>query len=159
MLSRPFATLLMGVALAVACSSSEIVGPEDFDRLDQAKARWDARPFADYSYEIQVFCFCPPEIGRWTRVSVRGGAVTAVEAVEPDPNFPITNLQYWVPIDSIFEDLRRQMSEPGITYYLESIAVRYDAQLGYPTSIEYRAKPNVADGGSTHALRNVKALD
>jgi hypothetical protein len=27
-----------------------------------------AHPFADYSYEIQTFCFCPPEVNQWTRV-------------------------------------------------------------------------------------------
>ncbi|HEX6315161.1 MAG TPA: DUF6174 domain-containing protein [Gemmatimonadaceae bacterium] len=154
------AIMAIGVtaAFATACDSS-IVDPRDFEVLASAEARWKARPFADYSYEIRVGCFCPPEVTRWTRVSVRDGAVVAVEAVEPDPAFPITNTQYWEPIDSIFVDLRLTMEDPATDTYLDAIIVSYHATLGYPTSIEYRAKPNVVDGGSVHSLRNVQPLD
>lgn len=156
---RHIAGLLIGVASLVACNSDGIVGPGDLDRFNQALARWQARPFANYSYEIRVSCFCPPEVTQWARVSVRGGAVVAVDPVESTPEFPIVNFQYWVPIDSIFDDLYRSMTEPGVDYYLEKIIVSYDAQLGYPTNIEYRAKPNIADGGSIHSLRNVTPIN
>ena len=158
---RVILTAVLGSgALASACDSSGIVGPHDFARLAHAQARWEGRPFADYSFEIRTFCFCPPEINRWTRVSVRGGIVVAVEAVEPDPNFPITTLTYWRPIDALFADLHRAMKESsGFSSYYAAILVDYDAVLGYPTSIEYREKPNIADAGATITVRNVRALD
>ena len=157
---RVILTAVLGMgALASACDSSGIVSPQDIARLAQAQARWEGRPFADYSYEIQTFCFCPPEIGQWTRVSVRGGLVVAVEAVEPNPNFPITTLTYWRPIDALFADLHRAMTESSFGSNYSAIIVAYDAVLGYPTSIEYREKPNVADAGATISVRNVRALD
>jgi hypothetical protein len=113
--------------------------------------------FADYSYEIQTFCFCPPEIVRWTRVSVRDGVVVDAQAVEPDPNFPITSLMWWHPIDSVFANLRRHMT--GDNSYLAAIVVTYDEELGYPTTIELRAKPTVADGDLRYNLRNVLPLN
>lgn len=146
------------VALAAACESS-VFGPRDFALLAKAEAKWKARSFADYSYEIRVLCFCPPEISRWTRVTVHDGVVTAAEAVDPDPNFPISTIQYWDPIDSLFVDLRRAMTDRGSQTYLDAVIVEYDPELGYPTSIEYRAKKNVADGGSQLSLRNVRPLD
>jgi len=149
----------MSVVCAVACNSSDLVGPLDFVRLAQAEAKWDARPFAEYSYEIRTSCFCPPEMNQWTRVSVRNGVVVDAEPVDPDPQFPITTLSYWDPIDTLFVNLRRAMSESGFRSYLEAINVEYDPVLGYPTSIEYRARSNVADGGSTHSLRNVVPLN
>jgi hypothetical protein len=151
--------LTAGILIAAACNGSDIVGPRDFARLAQAEARWDARPFADYSYEIRTMCFCPVEITRWTRVSVRNGVVVAAEAVEPDPGVPITMLTLWHPVDSLFANLYRAMTDGSPGSYLEAIIAEYDPVLGYPTSIEYRAKPNIADGGSTHSLRNVRPLD
>jgi hypothetical protein len=152
------AVLSSTVAAAIACDSSAAFGPFDVSRLVMARSRWDARPFADYSYEVRIACFCPPEITRWTRVSVVDGAVVAAEAVEPDPDFPIHDIRYWRPIDSLFVELLRSMTEPAARTYLDAIVVDYDTELGYPTSIEYRAKRTVADGGSTYALRNVQPL-
>jgi len=149
--------LSVGVLIAAACNSSDIVGPHDFARLSQARARWDARPFADYSYETRKLCFCPVEITRWTRVSVRNGVVVAAEPVEADPGVPIMTLSWWTTIDSLFDDLFRNMTETSS--YLESIEAEYDPKLGFPTSIEYRAKSNIADGGSSISVRNVRPLD
>ena len=149
------ATLLAGAA----CDSDELVGPRDLQRFAQAKARWDARPFTDYSYEIRTFCFCPPEIVRWTRVTVRSGAVVAAEAVEPDPNFPVTTLTLWSPIDTVFESLRRTLENADESDYIATIRVEYDEELGYPTLIEIRAKPTVADAGSERQLRNVRQIN
>lgn len=147
-------------ALVIAgCELSGVVDPGAFRELAAAEARWKARPFGDYSYEIRILCFCPPEISQWTRVTVRDGAVGTAEAVDPNPEYPITTLQYWGPIDSIFLDLRRTMTDRASHTYFDAIVAEYDPQLGYPTNIEYRAKANVADGGSQFLLRNVRPLD
>lgn len=156
---RTLISVLSGALVVAGCNSSRVVGLSDFARFAEARARWDARPFADYSYEVRTSCFCPPEINRWTLVSVRNGVVVGAEPVEPDPDYPITTLAYWHPIDTLFENLHRAMSESGQQSYLEAIVVDYDPGLGYPTSIEYRAKSNIADGGSTLSLRNVRPLD
>jgi hypothetical protein len=146
------------ILASVACDSSEIFDPGDLARVTNAEALWKARSFPDYTYEIRVSCFCPPEVTQWTRVTVRNGAVTAAEAVDPQSQFPVTTLQYWAPIDSIFVDLIRTLTEKEAQWYLEEVIADFDATLGYPTNIEYRAKRNVADGGSVYSLRNVLPL-
>jgi hypothetical protein len=146
------------ILASVACDSSEIFDPRDLARVTNAEALWKARSFPDYTYEIRVSCFCPPEVTQWTRVTVRNGAVTAADAVDPQSQFPITTLQYWAPIDSIFVDLLRTLTEKEAQWYLDEVIADFDATLGYPTNIEYRAKRNVADGGSVYSLRNVLPL-
>jgi hypothetical protein len=146
------------ILASAACDSSGIFDPRDLVRVTNAEALWKARSFPDYTYEIRVSCFCPPEVTQWTRVTVRNGAVTAAEAVDPQPQFPITTLQYWEPIDSIFVDLRRTLTEKEAQWYLDEVIADFDPTLGYPTNIEYRAKRNVADGGSVYSLRNVLPL-
>jgi hypothetical protein len=144
------------VAVSVlGCGSSGIVGPEDLTKFNHAKARWGTRPFEDYSFEIRTFCFCPPEIGQWTRVTVRSGAVVAVAAVEPDPQYPITTLMWWQPIDSLFSTLHRAMTTGALYSAYARIVVDYHAELGYPVRVEYIEKPNVADAAATIDVRNV----
>ena len=150
---------IAGALLLAACELSNLVGPDDFKELAAAEAQWRARSFEDYTYEIRILCFCPPEITQWTRVTVRAGAVTAAEAVDPNPPYPITSLRYWTAIDSLFVDLRRTMTDRASRTYLDEIVAEYDAELGYPTNIEYRAKANVADGGSQFLLRSVTPLN
>ena len=157
-MQRPWKLLLVVSAFLCACDLTSAVDARDLAALAKAESRWKARPFTDYSYEIRISCFCPPEINQWTRVTVRDGAVTAAEAVDPDPRFPITTLQYWQPIDSVFSDLFDAMRTASSQTYLDAIIVDYDPVLGYPTNIEYRAKSNVADGGAVYSLRNVQPL-
>jgi hypothetical protein len=150
--------ILLGILTGSACDNSSIFDAQDLARVAKAEARWKARAFPDYTYEIRVSCFCPPEVNQWTRVTVRNGVVTAAEAVDPQAQFPITTLQYWDPIDTLFADLRRTMTEKDAQWYLEAVIADFDAELGYPTNIEYRAKRNIADGGSVFSLRNVLPL-
>jgi hypothetical protein len=152
------AGLIVALATLSACHSSNAFGPS-LARVDQAEATWNARPFTDYRYEIQTLCFCPPEMIRWTRVSVRSGAVVAVEAVDPDPAFPITSITLWKPIDTIFVNLRRALTDPSSRNAYAAIVAEFDPVLGYPVLVEYRAHSNIADGGVTHHLRNVTPLD
>ena len=152
-------TVMLTAVIGAAACDSNIVGPDDVRLLAQARAKWEARSFTDYSYEIRTFCFCPPEVNRWTRVTVRGLTVTDAQPVEPDPQFPITATWLWKPIDSLFVGLQNQMTTPTTQSPYESITVQYDEQLGYPTSIVYREKPTVADAGAEITVRNVVPLN
>ena len=151
--------LSAAIVTASACDSSGIVSPVDLTRFALAKARWEARPFTDYRYEIRTFCFCPPEIGQWTRVTVRNGAVISAEAVEPDPQYPITTITFWNPIDTLFARLDRAMSESRFDSPYAAIDVEYDAELGYPSITRYREKPTVADANATIEVRTVLRLN
>ena len=146
-------------ATLTACDMSGIIGPGDMRRLAQAKARWESRPFTDYSYEIRTSCFCPPEINQWARVEVRNGVVVDVDAVVPDPNFPISTISYWQPIDSLFSNIHRAMTTSTFSSAYSSVDVSYDSRLGYPTSIEYVSKPTVMDAGALISVRNVIPLN
>ena len=94
-------------------------------------------------------------MNHWARVSVRNDVVVDVQPLEGDPGTP-TTASLWLSIDRIFDNLHARMTEQDS--YLAAVVVRYDSQLGFPTNIEYRAKPNIADGGAVIELRNVAPL-
>ena len=151
-------TALSASAMLTACDSSGIAGPGDIRRLAEAKLLWESRPFADYTYEIRTSCFCPPEVNQWSRVEVRNDVVVDVDAVDPNPNFPITTLSYWQPIDTLFADIERAIAADGFNSVYARVDVTYDSQLGFPTSIDYVSKPNIADAGASISVRNVVPL-
>jgi hypothetical protein len=156
--------ILIGVTLAACHLGEPFANPDPLSYEEtvltlQAEARWKARPFPDYSYETRTLCFCPPEIARWTRVFVRGGAVVAVEAVEPDPNAPVGLIAYFDPIDTLFATLKRSIGSAEARLAYADITVEFDPVLGYPTTIHYQSKPEIADGGATYMVRNVRSLD
>jgi hypothetical protein len=146
-------------AAFTACSGSSIAGPGDAQEFARAKARWDARSFQDYRFEIRTFCFCPPEMTQWNRVVVRDGVVESATPVDENPVYPLSTTVYFRPIDTLFADLLQAMSQGDIKSPYSKIIVDYDPELGYPRRVEYRSKPTVADAGATIALRNVQAAD
>ena len=146
-------------AMLTACDSSGIAGPGGVRRLAEAKLLWASRPFTDYTYEIRTSCFCPPEVSQWSRVEVRNGVVVDVDAVDPDPDFPITTLSYWQPIDTLFAGIERAIANSGFTSVYARVEVTYDSRLGFPTSIDYVSKPNIADAGASISVRNVVPLN
>lgn len=127
--------------------------------LNRAEARWKARPFIDYVYETQTSCFCPPELNQWTRVTVRGGVVVGAEFVEPRPDIQITTLSAWASIDTVFVRLRQRLASPALEEVYAEFEADYDPQLGFPTRIEFRERPNVNDATTVQHIRNLRPLE
>jgi hypothetical protein len=152
------AALAVALITAFGCQSS-LLSPDELIALNRAESLWRARSFADYTYEIQQLCFCPPEINRWTRVTVRGGAVVDAVAVEPDPSFPVTTYTYWQPIDSVFARVRRATEQKSSSSAYSDVIATYDAELGFPTRVEWVEKANVADAAAILHLRNVRSIN
>jgi hypothetical protein len=143
------------LAAASSCGSSRIAGPHELRRLSAAEAQWRSRSFTDYQFEIRTSCFCVLQVTRWTRVTVVGGEVVAAEPLAPLPELPDTRLDYWQPIDSLFARLRRTLTDGESGEFYATILAEYHPTLGYPTRIDYRAHPFIADGDVMHELRNV----
>ena len=83
--------------------------------------------------------------------------MAAAEAIEPNPNFPISSLRSWQPIDSLFSRLFRFMAEGEGAF--QTIIVDYDPELGFPARIEFHARSDVLDAGGAFSVRNVRPLN
>src|SRR5205814_9541259 len=81
----PFLALLS--SLVGACTSP--LSPSEVLELNRAEARWAARPFTAYSYEIATACGeCPALMQQLVRVSVEddhvvGGVLVASDSAPP----------------------------------------------------------------------------
>lgn len=88
--------------------------------LATARAAWAGAELDDYDLVYQVVCFCPQTT---VRSEVRAGEAMNVE-VESDFAFEAA----LVTVDDLFAEIEQALDD-GVF----SIAVEYDADLGYPT--------------------------
>jgi hypothetical protein len=149
-------TAVTALLLMAACAPSPST-PQPTE-LEGAKARWNARGFADYSFTFRKLCFCPIEVVQFNVVEVRAGKVTKVtplEGGEPlSPNFTAL----FNTVEDLFSQLERDFPVPTSDIY-ERLEVTFDPTLGFPSKINYVGKVNVPDAGATYTLSDVKALE
>ncbi|HYV97038.1 MAG TPA: DUF6174 domain-containing protein [Gemmatimonadaceae bacterium] len=147
--------------MLIACfacgGAGALLSPHERAELSRAELRWNARTFANYSYEIQQSCFCPTEMNAWTRVIIQGGAVASAVNVETGAQVSSELYHLWFPVDSLFARLHAATKQPSEAY--ADIIVTFDSALGFPTYIEWKEKPNVADAGAVYRLRNLAPQD
>lgn len=125
---------------ALGCEST--TGPDDplegeRERLAQARGQWQSQGLSDYRFTFRRICFCAPPVTDPVVVSVRRGAIVAVERVADgapqDPAFYYT-------IEGIFELL-----EDAIDQGAHQVRVEYDPARGYPTSAYIDRNFQIAD--------------
>ena len=140
MLNRPNASRWLGIALLALThmGCTDVLGPEQ-DALAAARARWTLTNAADYVFEFQRSCFCPPDFVRPVRIEIRDGLVSSavyVDTEEPIPP-PLTSVPT---IDDLFDEIQAAMD--GMAF---SIMADYDADMGYPTNVSIDHIENAID--------------
>ena len=107
------------------------------ERLQQARGQWRSQGIADYRFDFRRICFCAPPFTDPVRVTVRRGAIVAVERVSDaapqDPAFYYT-------IEGLFSVL-----EEAIDQDANQLTASYDSALGYPTSAYIDPDAMIAD--------------
>lgn len=140
--------LAIGSALLGSCRPPLSV--DEVFALKEAEARWAARPFADYSFETSVSCFCDPELSQWARVEVSTGVVTRVVLLADGHEVDPAQRAYFPTVQRLFDGIREASHDGSV----RDVSVQFDPQLGYPTLINIAPERNVMDGGSVRYARN-----
>ena len=141
---------VVGLMCCVSVGCSSPTSPVDEQALGRAEARWAARAFDSYAYEIVSICGeCAPSVARSTRVEVRDGKVTAARVVANDSLLP--TVASYTTVDGLFAQIRSYARGSLV----KEVRVTYDPRLGYPTSIDVFAKEGVADGDFGKRISNL----
>lgn len=146
----PILAIVAGSALA--CGSP--LSPGESRELNEAEARWAARPFQAYAFEMRLGCFCPPIVTDWSRVEVVNGSVARVVVLESGTEVSAGERVYFRTVEQLFDDIRQASRQE----WVRDVVVRFDAELGYPTLIRLVPEEGILDAGSEHHLRNAAAL-
>jgi hypothetical protein len=135
---------VLGIAAltAVACNVSNIAGPNDLRRLAQAQARAGKRGRSrTYSYEIRspVSPTGDQPLDARVREKWRGGRRGGRNPIRSSP---ITTIQWWQPIDSLFATLHRAMTTDSFSsVYANRGGLRQGTGVSGPSSTS--RKPTV----------------
>ena len=138
------------IALPLACSPA----PDGTSPGAPAEAerRWEAAALQDYRFDFQQQCFCVPEQAQPVTIEVRGGRVTRVVSRTTGQDITGAEGLYWRTVPELFRVIEGARRD-GVT----PLEVRYDPELGYPTSIE--AGSLAADAGAVYTVSNLQPLE
>jgi hypothetical protein len=110
----------------VACSDSTGPGPQG-ELLENARA-WQAMGIDAYTFVFSRTCFCPVELFRPARITVRDGAVESATYVDDGQPVAASVLPTYQTIDELFEMIADAVARKAVT-----VDVTYDPDLHYPT--------------------------
>ena len=145
---------LVGLLSCVLSACTSPLSPGEVLALSQAESRWAARPFQAYTYEIATSCGeCPDLFRQTSRVAVRSGQVVGVVLVANDSALAPEDRASFTSVDGLFAQIRRYQDED----WVRDVAVTFDPQLGYPTSISTFAKAGIMDAGATQYIGHLVA--
>lgn len=138
--------LLAGLVLllATSCGDSLVPGQKIVD-LGTARTRWASRGYRDYSFTITSLCFCA-NVHPIRAVVVGDSVTTAVDLITNQPVDP----RLVRTVDQLFAFIQDGIARPAA-----KLEVTYDAQLGYPITINYDGAINAADDEVTYNVRDV----
>ena len=148
-MARLFLLVFAVPAAVLACGDG--FGPEG--SFLAGWSRWNRLRPAEYTYDFQRSCFCRGEAIQPVRITVSNGQVTSVVTLPdlvPVPPEQV-NQFYRVTIDSVFAIVRAALDDGA-----DSVAVRYHAHWGYPTTVWIDYISNAADDelGFTNELQS-----
>ena len=142
------AATFSATALLLGCGGSD--SNDTLDDLNANRAKWENGNIDNYQFEYQVSCFCTEETILPRLVLVEDGQVTSQTIVEGNIALPLDDATT-ESIDSLFQLIALEESRA------ESLSVKYDPELGYPTEISVDINEQIADDEYTLTISNLVA--
>lgn len=139
--ARRWTSVAVGLLVGAAVGGCGIVDPGDEApaTLAEARARWEARGFDDYTLEVRISCFCPPETAGPFRVVVADGRRVRVERVDGGEVQPEVAVD--VPdVEGLFTRIEEALARDA-----HRVEARYDPTLGSPVYVSLDLDPQVVD--------------
>lgn len=131
-----------GVLAALALLLSGHAGaaqPEELQKAQENRARWQASGVSNYEYAYNKFCECHGEEPPETVVTVSDGAIVRVHHKHADSGREVParagSLEYYWTVEDLFALLEKAASGEA------TVRARYDATLGYPLQVYVDYQP------------------
>jgi hypothetical protein len=129
--------LITLVFILAACSA----GGSEFSRNQK---KWTDANIQHYRFELNISCFCAFRDQMPLKVEVQNGKVVSITAQDGSlVDSTDMNYEFFLPyatIDKLFTELQADLDGKAAT-----VAVKYDATLGFPTELNIDYDQQVAD--------------
>ena len=132
---------LLTLALILLAGCSDLFGPSEEDRADEAWDRWVSTAPAAYRYELLQSCFCGgPGIGRWLTVIVNDNVVAAAWYTDTGEPLAPGDLALVPTVDDLFVTVFDAIDRGA-----DELRTEYERQFGYPVLIDIDYVRNAID--------------
>src|SRR5918995_1842470 len=128
------------LALAAAACSSPL-DPGEARVLASARAQWEERPFADYTFDMRRASL-EVQTGP-VRAIVRQGMIVSATLVETGD---AVDPAVWFTIEQLFNVIPHWAKGDGV----DDVTIEYDSRLGFPSLIEVRSEDFAAGATFTN---------
>ena len=136
----------------VACGDGPL-DPGERREIERARALWEQKRPASYTFEARISCFCDPAIAVWTELLVNGDQVMSVRPLQPLPSgLSGSKPEQWHTVNALFT----LIEQAGAASFTKDVSASYDPTYGFPTRIQITCVDNVTDCGSTYEARNLQ---
>jgi len=142
--------LLLGALMLASCNGVTAPSQADTRDLSNALRQWLLTAPPSYELTMTVKCFCPPDITRPVRVTVRDGSV--VSRHYADDGTPYLSRFTPPTVDELFEVISRA-TQAGA-----HVEATYDPTYGHPRAVFIDGSPRVADDETWYALSPLRPL-
>ena len=146
--------LITAVVIWQAMSSNMIANLfNSTSQLSKAITVWEAQEIDSYAYELQVSCFCFPDMTRPVNIVVSDGIVQSVVYVDDgEPADPSLFTTYST-VEDLFERLENAHSQNPASF-----DVTFDEQYGVPQSVSIDIDEMMADEEIYFTVSNFEVL-
>lgn len=104
-------------------------------------AKWNAAGLGDYICQMNILCFCDPDLTEDITLRVRQEWIESYDYThQSDRTVPHGYRQYFLPVSKLFALIFDAIEEDAY-----EITVTYHEDLGYPTSVYIDPEPCLAD--------------
>jgi len=142
------AATISATTLLLGCGGSD--SNDVLDDLNANRTKWESANIDNYQFEYQISCFCTEETILPRLVLVESSQVTSQTIIEGNIALPLDDA-YTESIDSLYQLISLEESRA------ESLSVKYDPELGYPTEIKVDINEQTADDEYTLTISNLIA--
>jgi len=148
-----FASVLLGLLFTCGCSDP-YSGAKQLLKENEEKWIEQSKLFnRDYTYTLQINCFCPTDITSPVVMMVLDGQTDSI--VYQSDGQPATNAVFddINTIEDLFAIIRDAINEK-----VDKLTVEYDANLGYPKAISIDPMENAVDEERAYSILDFAIL-
>ncbi len=149
---RPIAIIVI-LLIAVAAIWMVVSRNVASDPLTNATTTWESQSVDNYSYELQVSCFCFPDMTRAVNIVVAGGVVESVTYIDDGTAADPDLFASYSTVEKLFERLEGAQSQNPASF-----DVTFDAQYGVPQSVSIDIDERMADEEINFTVSNFEAM-
>ncbi len=133
--------------LIINCSEGE--SPEIISSYEANKEKWENASILDYSFVLQISCYCTEEYTSPKTVSVRDGSIVTVN------DLAYSEEMHWgiFSINDLFKEIEKASKQN-----VAVLETTFDSFYGFPTKLYIDRDERIADEEMGYTISNFKPL-